>query len=446
MELTPEMLDRVVAEGENVRVELKSRDFVAPFTPGHHVALAEALASLANTSGGIVIIGVEDRSHQVEPGSFEDEAQLADQVAHVNRDLCSPPTEVRHSYVTMAGGRVLCLEVGRRGAIPHAVLKRYQDRPKERTYYVRNDRGKQLVTDGELYQMFTDPEFPVMKRSFSFVYFYQRRGLLEPLFEDLPAWSRNAAAFSTLIQRIRPVGDDEPSNIMRAVAEIFPYAVIDAVDKSLSGGWGRKITEAGLGASIEAGAEPSTVLRSEHLPSPPAGSKLADAAVAWSDLAKLIVFFDLSLPSDTKVEIRYSDPPLAASTLTFHAPGVYKLTVGYRGGAWSVGLPPDHPHSLWVHPIVADVKDPHAWLVGHVDLQFEPEFGEYGLRSAGDYYAWGRRLFEVIEWQFSWKKYLERLPNPYLLRIDRNVRRILWRLEEMPSDKAESTLGPDNLP
>ena len=36
-------------------------------------------------------------------------------------------------------------------------------------------------------------------------------------------------------------------------------------------------------------------------------------------------------------------PPL--SSLVLRANGVYKITITYGGGSWSVGLPPDHPHA-----------------------------------------------------------------------------------------------------
>jgi len=61
-------------------------------------------------------------------------------------------------------------------------------------------------------------------------------------------------------------------------------------------------------------------------------------------------------------------------------------------------------------------------------MEFELEFGEFGPRTRGDYYAWAKRLFDIVEWEMSWAKYLERLPDPYLLRIDRNVREVLKRI------------------
>ena len=61
-------------------------------------------------------------------------------------------------------------------------------------------------------------------------------------------------------------------------------------------------------------------------------------------------------------------------------------------------------------------------------MDFELEFGDYGPRTRGDYYAWAKRLFDIVESEMSWAKYRERLPDPYILRIDRNVREILERI------------------
>ena len=62
------------------------------------------------------------------------------------------------------------------------------------------------------------------------------------------------------------------------------------------------------------------------------------------------------------------------------------------------------------------------------------EFGDLGPRTRGDYYGWAKRLFDIVESQMSWAKYLERLPDAYIHRIDRNVREILGRVDSKGGD------------
>lgn len=205
----------------------------------------------------------------------------------------------------------------------------------------------------------------------------------------------------------------------------FPYAVLSVIDRSLSAGWGRRIQPVGFGVTVQAGPEPTKVFTSEDVPPPPSNSILSGAIPNFRDLGKLLVFFNLTLPANTEIGIEYGDASIEQSSLVLQAKGVYRIAIGYRGGSWSVGLPSNHPHSHRVHPTVLQVDDPYASVLGHVDMEFELEFGDLGLRAQGDYYAWAKRLFDIVEWELSWAKYLERLPDPYLLRIDRNVRRIL---------------------
>lgn len=414
---------------ELAHVEFKSRRFVRRPDENHH-EWAAALASLANRGGGYLIIGVDDATHAVEPGRFEDHDALAQQVANVNFSRCSPPTQIVHSFLDCGNGEVLVIEVGRRGPIPHAVVRR----PGDRTYYIRNNQGKQFVTDTELGQMFSNVDFPDLRRRFAFVYFYQRAGLLEPYFPDLPPWSRNEVAFTTLIQQIGPVEKNDVQKVTRAIAEIFPYAVLSIIDRSFSAGWGRRIEPTGFGVSIQTGSEPTKVFTSEDVPLPPFDSILGRSIANFRELGKLLIFFDLMLPAGTEIAIQYVDTTIAHSSLVLWAKGVYKVTIRYRGGSWSVGLPPDHPHAYRVHPTVLQADDPHAWALGHVDLEFELEFGDYGPRARGDYYAWAKRVFDIVESQMSWAKYLERLPDAYTLGIARNVGEILRKLEAKDAD------------
>ncbi len=423
----------LIESWELVNVEFKSRRFVQPLSVDHRKALAAALVSLANRGGGYLIIGVDDKTHKIEPGGFEGKDILAGQIANVGSDLCSPPTKLSHRYLPCREGEALILEVAKRGQIPHAVVKKGG----ARIYYIRNNQGKQLVTDTELQQMFQNADFPALKKSFSFVYFFERRSLLEPHFEDIPPWRPDDVVFRAMMPKIRRLGKEEPDRIPQMVAQVFPYAVISTIDWGLSAGWGRHIRPAGLGVTLEPSQEPSKTFTSGDIPRPPENSLFATVVSDFADVATLLVFFELVLPPDTVLTIEYPSP--AASSLVLRAEGVYQIRIDYSGGHWSVGLPYGHPNALSIHPTRLKADEPFAWILGHVDMEFQMEFGEFGPRTQGDCYAWAKRLFELVESKLSWAKFLERLPDPYLLRIDRNVRRVL---EQFGKDE-ESDSGTD---
>ncbi len=432
----PRIVDQSELQGlidswELVHVEFKSRHFLESLSGKRRRDLAATLASLANRHGGYLVIGVDDQSRQIEPGSFDQKDVLVGKIAHVNRDLCSPPTEISHEFVTCSEGEVLVIIVGRRGPIPHAVVKRAGGEIEGRTYYIRNNQGKQLVADTELRQMFLNRDFPNLKTTFPFVFAYDRSSLRELSFEDLPSRTLTEMVFTVGLRKAGPVGKDELDTISRLVAELFPYAVLSTMERSFSAGWGSRIRPAGLGVVVEPTDEPSSAFGPDRIPRPPQDSHLARAIPDFKEFAESMVLFfqDLLLPPNTDMTIEYPEPGNASSRLILQAGGIYRITIGYRGGAWGVGLPPGHPLEMSVGSRVLKADDPLAWVLGHVEMEFDLGLGNFSERMRADYYEWAGRLFEILESELSWNKFIGRLPDPYLLRVDRNVRRLLEALD-----------------
>lgn len=152
-------LNRLIHDWELAHVEFKSRRFVRAPAEDHR-DLAAALASLANRGGGFLIIGVDDETQRIEEGAFEDKDGLAAKIANTNLSLCSPPTEIIHRYLSCAGSEVLVIEIGKRGAMPHAVVKRKGEQIADRAYYIRNNQGRQLVAEYGTSPDVLEPRFP----------------------------------------------------------------------------------------------------------------------------------------------------------------------------------------------------------------------------------------------------------------------------------------------
>jgi len=104
---------------------------------------------------------------------------------------------------------------------------------------------------------------------------------------------------------------------------------------------------------------------------------------------------------------------------------VYRASVAYRGGSWSVGLPPGHPLDSEDGPRIFKADDPHAYALADIDLEFEIEFGDIELKGRTDYRAWAERLFRILENGFSWFRHMDRLPAPILRRIERKLDRLV---------------------
>ena len=72
-------------------------------------------------------------------------------------------------------------------------------------------------------------------------------------------------------------------------------------------------------------------------------------------------------------------------------------------------------------PRLLRTDDPQAYALADIDLEFEVEFGNVELKGRTEYRTWAERLFRILENEFSWIRYLDRLPAPFLRRIDRKL-------------------------
>jgi predicted HTH transcriptional regulator len=112
MSMTPEQLSELLADGEGPHVEFKHRASDPRF-------LADALAALANTRGGALLVGVDDRlwgagdPYEAVVG-VEDVAEARDVLGRALRQV-DPELSIDVSEVSVDGKVVLVAEVGEQG-------------------------------------------------------------------------------------------------------------------------------------------------------------------------------------------------------------------------------------------------------------------------------------------------------------------------------------------
>jgi hypothetical protein len=427
-------LVKMIEKWELVNVEFKSRRFLIERDTDSHPELAAQLTSLANRVGGHLVFGVDDAARRIEEGRFDEREDIVQWIAHVNRDRCSPPTEISHEFVDCPEGEVLVLFVRRRSSMPHAVVERRGGQIRDRTYYIRNNQGKQLVGDVELQQMFLNADYPELSLSFPFAFSYTRDPPGGFFFRELPSRTLSDAAFITAFQdltkeQLGSFRKQEADNATRLVSELFPYAVLSVLSRRHPADLGMKVVRLGLAEVIEPNAGTGMTLGSADIPEPPDGSLLASIYPQFEDFSRtLLVFGDVTLPPDSGVEVSYEGSPSRSSSLILRGVGTYELRVTYRGGgAWSVGLPLGHPMRFG-HGMQMKANEPIASVYGNVELVFTIDFGRSSPETQTDYYAWAKEVFRVLEQELSWDMYMRELPSPYVLRIDRTTREILQRL------------------
>ena len=126
--------------GENLHTEFKAW----PIPPDD---LAAAIVAFANTDGGQVFLGVDDRGGAVGVGDLDRTTQFVDNVAFNN---CSPPITVLQETVETGGVVVVAVNVPKGDDRPY--------RTNRGVYYIRTSSGRRHASREELLRLFQSSE------------------------------------------------------------------------------------------------------------------------------------------------------------------------------------------------------------------------------------------------------------------------------------------------
>lgn len=109
--MTRKVLIRLIAGGESLNVEFKQRF-------SEYKKIAKELIAFANTSGGVLIFGVDDDGSIYGVESEKQEAELVKETA---AKYCEPPVEIDLFYVEIDGLEVVAVVVAESVNKPHRI-------------------------------------------------------------------------------------------------------------------------------------------------------------------------------------------------------------------------------------------------------------------------------------------------------------------------------------
>ncbi|MVM35215.1 ATP-binding protein [Spirosoma sp. HMF4905] len=121
--MTRDQLDNLIIQGEHTRLEFKRQ----LSSPGR---IARTLAAFANTSGGILLIGVADNGKIVGVSS---EFREIEKIEQATDQLIEPALAISYETIAPDGRMLLIISVGESIEKPHYVV----DEAGKRTIYVR---------------------------------------------------------------------------------------------------------------------------------------------------------------------------------------------------------------------------------------------------------------------------------------------------------------------
>lgn len=111
--MNPDHLQSLIARGESEQVEFKQQ------LPSLS-KLTRALSALANTAGGVLILGVTDAGEAVGVADID---QIHAQLKQAAQFWCDPPILIQTQIVVLQGQEIMVVEVPDSADKPHAVLE-----------------------------------------------------------------------------------------------------------------------------------------------------------------------------------------------------------------------------------------------------------------------------------------------------------------------------------
>jgi len=103
-----ENLDQLLKQislGEDSVLELKNLEYEGNVVKGpHRNAIADEMAAMANAHGGIIVIGVDDKSHSITGIPLEKLDLTETWIRNIVNDLIKPPLECRIKKITIPDG------------------------------------------------------------------------------------------------------------------------------------------------------------------------------------------------------------------------------------------------------------------------------------------------------------------------------------------------------
>ncbi|MFC2314200.1 MAG: helix-turn-helix domain-containing protein, partial [Prevotella denticola] len=133
-------LKTIISLGENSRVEFKehfSKD----------IAIADEIVAFANSKGGYLIFGIEDKTGNVKGLSYEEIQKISSQVGNTANENIRPTLYVESETVAIEGKKLLVIH------IKEGISKPYKDI--SGNIFVKQGADKRRITENnELLELF----------------------------------------------------------------------------------------------------------------------------------------------------------------------------------------------------------------------------------------------------------------------------------------------------
>jgi len=393
------------------------------------------IVALANRYGGKLLIGVKNDGTFEGKGIFRIESakSVIDNICNTN---ISPNVEYTLELLSCDEGDILVVNVPKRKGIPHAYIdSREGPEIKHRTYYIRTEHGKRLVSDRQLEWLFNHQEDPDIFFPFNIVITYLKDSFKIPYNIEQPVCIRNYLTF------VNSIPENEIANLQKDwetiqsfFLEVTPYALIQSLSLIFFHSWLIEIKRVLETTSYIPKVKnmSSKKISICELPLPPKGSVTDSLGWNFKEILKSGGSPDFCLPPNSNLAIQFNDENGKKIKLSLEH-NDFTLSLLFRGSSMSEGIHFSHPLRavlLGGNSLSEGEKIHKLFQFIGIDCEFKATFSfpENDVELFNDYYHFARTIKDQLEHDWDYAQFIKQLPNYKLYCIDEKLNTIMKKL------------------
>jgi hypothetical protein len=412
-------------EKENIKTELKSFRKLFPHTRENKTDIAAEIVAIANRQGGKLIFGIND------DGSFDGKlkAQEIDEakgwINNICKDLISPAIDCTIQFIETQEKDVVIVYIPQKKSIPHAVTEKSGPNIKHRTYYVRTNHGKSLVTDSQLEWMFTNATESTFGHPFRLAFEFDKDfNFIQGI---VPIGNFTVSPFIwDLSQEERELLKKDNDALRSFFVEMMPYLFLKSVADIFARSWYIGITEEFdrryYGAKIT-----STPFETQEITvaSIPVTGHSFIRQYKWDFEKILLKHFEraFNIPQGTKMSIKYekNDRSTTGSCMIMEHEG-FLIKLSFFPLNYGAGL---HPRSVLTelfsermgHNFQKYSMNNYIHFDGGGRLTAEFKYPEYDMSQYKEFYEYYDSLKKLIDTNWSYDVARKEFPPKEILVI-----------------------------
>ena len=417
---------------ETLYVEFKKSMILK--NPKSKEKLASEIVAFANRYGGKLFIGINNDGSFEGKGIFNDRSidQYKNDIENICHNNISPIVECTIEFIQFSEGDVLVVNIPKRKDIPHAyIFSREGIEIKNRIYRIRTSHGTRLASDRQLQWMFNYLKDPNFIYKYGLIINYFDYSIQIPYFVGQPKCTLSYLPF------VQDLSEDDIKILKKDMhkthaffLEITPYALINSFVWYFRNSWLIEIDRHGY--AIKSGIKTKQLYSKEiyvkNLPEPPIISSLS---LDFQKIVDKYILPSFCVPLDTELKIEHESGKFSKLSL-LHKNNDFNFNITFNYSGMVRGMDFPDLDKSYMRNENEDTKSEKLWQSILLDCIFAGSFNfpDEDLELFYNYKYYSDTIHDILENEWNWDRYIEKIPIYRTYLIDHKLDKILKKLND----------------